>query len=41
MARFLALLDLYRDGAVSFEQLAALGELYITWTGTSGKEGEE
>ena len=41
VARFLALLDLYRDGAVSFEQLAALGELYITWTGTSGKEGEE
>ena len=41
VARFLALLDLYREGAVSFEQLAALGELYITWTGTSGKEGEE
>ena len=41
VARFLALLDLYRDGAVSFEQLAALGELYITWTGTSGKEGED
>ncbi len=41
VARFLALLDLYRDGAVSFEQLTALGELYITWTGTSGKEGEE
>ena len=41
VARFLALLDLYRDGEVSFEQLAALGELYITWTGTSGKEGEQ
>jgi len=41
VARFLALLDLYRDGAVSFEQVAALGELYITWTGTSGEEGEE
>jgi segregation and condensation protein A len=41
VARFLALLDLYRDGAVSFEQLAALGELYITWTGASGEEGEE
>jgi segregation and condensation protein A len=41
VARFLALLDLYREGAVSFEQLAALGELYITWTGTSAKEGEE
>ena len=41
VARFLALLDLYRDGAVSFEQLAALGELYVTWTGTPGKEGED
>jgi segregation and condensation protein A len=41
VARFLALLDLYRDGAVSFEQLTALGDLYITWTGTSGREGEE
>jgi len=41
VARFLALLDLYRDGAVSFEQLAALGELHITWTGTSAREGEE
>ena len=41
VARFLALLDLYRDGAVSFEQLAALGDLYVTWTGTSGKEGED
>src|SRR5437763_12126114 len=36
VARFLALLDLYRDAAVSFEQLAALGELYITWTGKEG-----
>ena len=38
VARFLALLDLYRDAAVSFEQLAALGELYITWTGKEGGE---
>jgi segregation and condensation protein A len=34
VARFLALLDLYRDEQVSFEQMAALGELYITWTGS-------
>jgi segregation and condensation protein A len=33
VARFLALLDLFRCEAVSFEQLAALGELYVTWTG--------
>jgi segregation and condensation protein A len=41
VARFLALLELYREASVSFEQLAALGELYITWTGTSGEEGKE
>jgi len=33
VASFLALLELYREGAVSFEQLAPLGELYVTWTG--------
>ncbi|HEY2579638.1 MAG TPA: segregation/condensation protein A [Streptosporangiaceae bacterium] len=33
VARFLALLDLYREDAVSFEQVAPLGELYVTWTG--------
>jgi segregation and condensation protein A len=33
VASFLALLDLYRDDAVSFEQVAPLGELYVTWTG--------
>ena len=33
VASFLALLDLYREDAVSFEQVTALGELYVTWTG--------
>ncbi len=33
VARFLAVLDLYRDSCVSFEQEAPLGELYITWIG--------
>ena len=32
VARFLAVLDLYRDKLVSFEQEAPLGDLYITWT---------
>ena len=41
VARFLALLELYREASVSFEQIAPLGELYITWTGTSATEGEE
>jgi segregation and condensation protein A len=31
VARFLALLELYREGSVSFDQVAALGELYVTW----------
>ena len=31
VARFLALLELYREGALRFEQVIALGELQITW----------
>ena len=38
VARFLALLDLYRQGALRFEQVIALGELQISWTGSD--EGE-
>jgi segregation and condensation protein A len=34
VARFLALLDLYRDGAVAFEQVTPLGELHVRWTAT-------
>jgi segregation and condensation protein A len=34
VARFLALLELYKDGQVRFEQVLALGELQITWTGS-------
>jgi segregation and condensation protein A len=33
VARFLALLELYREGMVAFEQVQALGELTIRWTG--------
>jgi segregation and condensation protein A len=33
VASFLALLELYREDVVSFEQVAPLGELYVTWTG--------
>ena len=38
VARFLALLELYREGALRFEQVVALGELQITWLG--GAQGE-
>ena len=33
VASFLALLELYREDTVSFEQVAALGDLYVSWTG--------
>lgn len=33
VARFLALLELYREGLVGFEQVQALGELSVRWTG--------
>jgi len=33
VARFLALLELYREGLVGFEQVQALGELTVRWTG--------
>ncbi|MBA3528075.1 MAG: segregation/condensation protein A [Propionibacteriaceae bacterium] len=35
VARFLALLELFRGGAVGFEQITPLGELTVRWTGTS------
>ncbi len=36
VARFLALLELYRDDMVAFEQVKPLGELGIRWTGAGG-----
>lgn len=36
VARFLALLELYREKAVALEQEAALGELLVRWTGGDG-----
>lgn len=38
VARFLALLELYREGQVRFDQVMALGELQVTWVGA--REGE-
>ncbi|MGZ6827618.1 MAG: segregation and condensation protein A [Mycobacteriales bacterium] len=34
VARFLALLELFREAAIAFEQAEALGELTVRWTGT-------
>ncbi|MEJ7743957.1 MAG: segregation/condensation protein A [Nocardioidaceae bacterium] len=38
VARFLALLELFREGAVAFEQVTPLGELTIRWTGADSGE---
>ena len=40
VARFLALLDLYRQGVLRFNQVIALGELQISWTGSLDGEIE-
>jgi segregation and condensation protein A len=38
VARFLALLELFRESAVSFDQLTPLGELTVRWTGSDAGE---
>ena len=39
VARFLGLLELYRDGVVAFDQAAALSELRVRWV--AGPDGDE
>jgi segregation and condensation protein A len=34
VARFLALLELFKESVIAFEQAEALGELDVRWTGT-------
>jgi segregation and condensation protein A len=36
VARFLAVLELYRDGQISLDQAAPLGDLIVTWTDHGG-----
>jgi segregation and condensation protein A len=38
VARFLALLELYREATVQFEQSEALAELHVRWTGGSKED---
>jgi segregation and condensation protein A len=40
VARFLSLLELFREGAVAFDQVTPLGELTVRWTGTEDGEVE-
>lgn len=38
VVRFLALLELFREGAVAFDQVVPLGELTVRWTGSEDGE---
>ena len=38
VSRFLALLELFREGAVGFDQVTPLGELTVRWTGADDGE---
>jgi segregation and condensation protein A len=40
VARFLSLLELFREGVVSFDQVTPLGELTVRWTGSEDGEVE-
>lgn len=39
VARFLALLEIYRDGNIMFDQPVPLGELYVRWVGSETGSG--
>lgn len=41
VARFLSLLELFREGAVGFDQVTPLGELTIRWTGDDDVDADE
>jgi segregation and condensation protein A len=40
VARFLSLLELFREGAVGFDQVSPLGELTVRWTGGDDADDE-
>jgi segregation and condensation protein A len=39
VARFLAVLELYRDAKITLDQVTPLGDLYVTWSG-DGPSGD-
>src|SRR3954451_6168628 len=41
VARFLSLLELFREGAVGFDQVTPLGELTVRWTGEDDTDVDE
>jgi segregation and condensation protein A len=40
VGRFLAVLELYREGSVAFDQVSPLGELHVRWVAAVGASGE-
>ncbi len=40
VARFLSLLELFREGAVAFDQMSPLGELSVRWSGADDEDFE-
>jgi len=40
VARFLSLLELFREGAVAFDQVTPLGELTVRWSGDDAADGD-
>jgi segregation and condensation protein A len=40
VARFLSLLELFREGAVAFDQMSPLGELTVRWSGADDEDFE-
>ncbi|MBC7375560.1 MAG: segregation/condensation protein A, partial [Frankiales bacterium] len=41
VARFLGLLELYREGVLAFEQVEALGDLHVRWLGGNDDDADE
>ncbi|HVX45746.1 MAG TPA: segregation/condensation protein A, partial [Mycobacteriales bacterium] len=41
VARFLAVLELFREGVLAFEQVTPLGELMVRWTGPDELDGTD
>jgi segregation and condensation protein A len=41
VARFLSLLELFREGAVAFDQVSPLGELTVRWTGSADADADD
>jgi segregation and condensation protein A len=40
VARFLSLLELFREGVVAFDQVSPLGELTVRWTGDQSEDAD-